>query len=556
MIERRERAWTGPTRVVAVVVVLCALSPAPANADPGIDADPLPDDAALEAAGAVIGAIEVRNVDIFDTSLPEEDRWAFRAANKLHVKTREKTIRALVLFGPGDPYRRAVLDESERILRDQRYLYDADIRVVRVNDGAVDVVIETRDVWTLKPTLNFKRAGGENSYQLGIEEDNFLGFGKSLAFRHQKDVDRTTTLFRYRDPNLRGSHGRLEVAYSDNSDGVSKGASISRPFYALDVRWAGGAVGLEDDRVETLYSNGDPTDRFRHQRDYLEFRSGWSDGLVDGVVRRWTAGYTYDDNRFSDALGEEPSTRLPDDRTLAYPWVEWQRIHADFVETRNLDSVARTEDVDLGRTFRVRAGWIDTAFGADRDQLLLSGAYQDAAVPRSGHLLLWRFDATGRIGGPDGTENGLLSGEFRWDVTNFARHRFHVGIRGDAAENLDGDLQLVLGGEEGLRGYPIRYMDGDRRVLLTVEQRFYTDLHLFRLVRVGGAVFADVGRAWYVSDPGQVNRGWQRDLGIGLRLGSSRSASASMVHLDLAFPLDGDPSIDSVQFLVETREKF
>lgn len=556
MIDRRDGARVAISSAVTAGVLLWALASAPALADAGSDAAPLPDDATLEATGAIIGTIELRNIDIFDTSLEEEDRWLFRSANKLHIKTRQGTIRALLLFGPGALYRRSVLDESERILRSQRYLYDADIRAVRVHDGVVDVVVETRDVWTLKPTFNFKRAGGENAYRIGLEEDNLLGFGKALTARRQKDLDRTSTLFEYRDPNLLHSRSFLELAYSDNSDGVSKAASFARPFYALDVRWAAGAAGLQDDRVATLYSGGDAVERFRQQREYLEFRSGWSDGVVDGVVRRWIGGYTFDRNRFADAAGEDPATSLPEDRTLAYPWVEWQRIRADFVETRDLDNVARTEDVDLGRTFRLRAGWIDTAFGADRDRLLLDGSYHDAAVPRPGDLLLWRLAATGRFGGPDGTENGLVGGEFRWDVRNFGRHRFHVGIRGDAASRLDGEHQLLLGGEEGLRGYPIRYMDGDRRVLLTIEQRFYTDLHLFRLVRVGGAVFADLGRAWYASDPDGVNRGWQRDVGLGLRLGSSRSASASMVHLDLAFPLDGDPSIDSVQFLIETRETF
>jgi len=29
-----------------------------------------------------------------------------------------------------------------------------------------------------------------------------------------------------------------------------------------------------------------------------------------------------------------------------------------------------------------------------------------------------------------------------------------------------------------------------------------------------------------------------------------------VLHIDVAFPLDGDSSIDSVQFLVETRKSF
>jgi hypothetical protein len=29
-----------------------------------------------------------------------------------------------------------------------------------------------------------------------------------------------------------------------------------------------------------------------------------------------------------------------------------------------------------------------------------------------------------------------------------------------------------------------------------------------------------------------------------------------VVHIDVAFPLDGDPTIDSVQFLIESKRSF
>ena len=45
-------------------------------------------------------------------------------------------------------------------------------------------------------------------------------------------------------------------------------------------------------------------------------------------------------------------------------------------------------------------------------------------------------------------------------------------------------------------------------------------------------------------------------VGLGLRIGSSRSSRGSMIHLDLAFPLDGDPSIKRTQWLVSTSDTF
>ena len=121
---------------------------------------------------------------------------------------------------------------------------------------------------------------------------------------------------------------------------------------------------------------------------------------------------------------------------------------------------------------------------------------------------------------------------------------------------LDAERQLLLGGDSGLRGYPLRYQGGEGRWLLTAEQRFYTDWYPFRLVHVGGAVFFDAGRSYGRNPFGSRSQGVLKDAGIGLRLGNARSGLGNVVHIDLAFPLDGDSSIDSVQLLVQTKRSF
>jgi hemolysin activation/secretion protein len=76
------------------------------------------------------------------------------------------------------------------------------------------------------------------------------------------------------------------------------------------------------------------------------------------------------------------------------------------------------------------------------------------------------------------------------------------------------------------------------------------------LFNVGAAVFYDMGATWGRDPLGTPSQGLLRDIGVGLRLGNSRSALGNVLHIDVAFPLDGDQSIRSVQFLVETKEKF
>jgi hemolysin activation/secretion protein len=132
----------------------------------------------------------------------------------------------------------------------------------------------------------------------------------------------------------------------------------------------------------------------------------------------------------------------------------------------------------------------------------------------------------------------------------------YAGLSGTVTNALDPDMQLLIGGDSGLRGYPLRFESGTSRALLTVEQRFYTDWFPFRLVRVGGAIFGDVGRTWGSGVIGNSDPGLLRDLGFGLRLGNFRTGLGNVLHVDLAFPLNRLAGIDRVQFLVQTMQSF
>jgi hemolysin activation/secretion protein len=131
-----------------------------------------------------------------------------------------------------------------------------------------------------------------------------------------------------------------------------------------------------------------------------------------------------------------------------------------------------------------------------------------------------------------------------------------MAFDGRLGHNLDLDNPLELGGDNGLRGYPLRYQSADASVLFTIEERYFTDWYPFRLFRVGGAVFADIGRTWGDNPVGSGSIGWLKDVGFGLRIGPTRSGGHEVIHLDITFPLDGDPSIDKVQFLLEKKVSF
>ena len=543
------RLWIQQRLVLLLAAVLPALAVAQEE-EPG----PL-DPQRLEDEGVIIGNIVLVREDVFDLSDPKENNWLYRMANKLHIVTKERVIEQQLLINEGEAFSKRLAEESERILRSNKYLYDAWITPLSREDGTVDLEVRTRDVWTLKPGFSFARSGGENRTLIKLEELNLFGWGQKVLVARSEDADRESTLLTFRDNNLGRSWTQLGLQFADSSDGHWNELSLVRPFYSLDSRWSAGFRGSDFDIERRLYDLGEKAAEFRHEREYLTAFGGWSSGLQNGWVRRYTAGLAYDNNTFSEVPDPEYPPAIPADRELIYPYFGIEILQDEFETAENREQIKRTEDFLVGTRFAATLGWSDESFGADRDAALywLSAGHTIGDIGKSAVLL----DAAGSGRIEDGDAiNSLLSISARWYNQQSDKRLFFATLSGTLGHNLDLDNPVELGGGTGLRGYPLRYQSGDSKVLMTVEQRYFWDWYPFRLVRVGGAIFADAGRVWGDHPIGGENLGWLTDVGFGLRLAPTRTGTRSIIHIDLAFPLNGDDSIDSVQFVIESKKSF
>ncbi len=539
------------TRTSRYLLLAILLFPAAAVAD---DAG-LPDAATLEAEGAIIGAILLERRNVFDLADPEEDNALFRLANRLHIVTREKVIRQQLLFREGEPYSERLVEESARILRRNDYFYDARIRAVRYENGVVDLQVTTRDLWTLMPGFSISRKGGENRARVSLSETNLLGGGARIKLAYVDDVDRESTSLEYADRNLGDSWRSLLLRYSDNSDGEILQVALAQPFYALDTRNAWG-LSFYDGEFETrFYALGEEVAEYRSAQRTTEAWIGRSSGLVDGWVRRLSVGLTRDERRFAQALEPTLPALLPEDRELTYPWVGIEWVEDDFETSSNRDQIERTEDFFMGTRIGASLGYASADAGSDRDAFVFRAAASRGFGSMGSSALLLGSNLSGRV--ESGTVvNALWQVDSRYYRQLSERSLVFTTLAGAWGRRLDLDNPLQLGGDNGLRGYPLRYQVGEQRLLLSAEYRYFTDWYPFRLARVGGAVFADAGRTWGANPAGGGSLGWLTDVGIGLRFAPTRASGREVIHLDIAFPLDGDPTIDDVQLLLESKRSF
>ncbi|HSG91014.1 MAG TPA: hypothetical protein VLA56_17485 [Pseudomonadales bacterium] len=571
----RPRVFLRPSRLLSSVLALAALVAPPAFAGEAFAGvceelggaratapdvlENLSARAAPELEGTPhIGRILVRRQQIFDPTDPKEDNPLYRLANDLHLVSREQAVTELLPFVVGDAYDAEKLHEAERILRRSRAFYDARVMPVQRCGDAVDVAVVTRDVWSIVPTGDVNRSGGESSYAVGVKDVNLFGRNETLGAYFESGVDRDGVTAFYEDPALLGSRWTLGLVGADNSDGGRAVVDLRKPYRALDDRDTAGFLALYDERVQPLFDTGLRVAEFQQRTVTAQAFMGRSTGRVDGNVTRFSWGIAHFDHEFDREPGLLQPVQLADDRQATYPFVAMELLEDEWGATNNLDIIQITEDVYLGRRITASLGASPDALGADDGRVLFSASLEDTAQPAEDWLLIWSAAVDGVVTTSDGEAENLIA-----ELGGRAYYRqndsfaLFGSLDGTWTNGLTRDRQLLLGGDNGLRGYPQRFQDGDRRLRMRLEQRWFSGAHPFQLFRFGAALFLDAGRSWFDDDPDDDESGWLANVGVGLRISSTRFPTNSMVHIDFAVPLrTGGRDVDSVQVSLTLKETF
>lgn len=507
-----------------------------------------------EADNKRITKITLKQLNVFDTSLPEEDNFLFRFANQAHITTEPGVILSTLLFSQGSKYDIKELEESERLLRQQNYLYDARIYAEETCEDEVHVTVVTRDLWTLLPDISFSRSGGENTSRLGFRETNLLGYGKRLSFTATEDKDRTGYLFIYDDPAILSSRYRGRIEYADNSDGERHYIGAYLPFYSIKSEHSYGFYSYANKRIESVYSRNKVVSEFLQDTEINDAYYGFAVQAPKQWTHRYIVGLHSEKQNFSAT--PYSFLTIAENRDVTYPYLQGQWLQDDYIKVRNFDSIYRTEDLNLGWNIHAKLGYSSSNWADDSSHLIyqFSASKAHYTTERS----LWRFNTS--IQGEWDTEqnqarNFISAAHFQYYLNTSIQQSWFANLSLKYAKNLTADNQLVLGGETGLRGYPLNYQQGSRSVLLNLEKRYYWEYDLLQLFKVGGAVFFDAGK---VTGAAQVetDNSFLKNVGFGLRLAPSRANAGTVLHLDVAAPIGKEDNIDSVQWLFTVKNRF
>jgi hypothetical protein len=465
--------------------------------------------------------------------------FIFRAANFLHIDTKEEVIRRELLVREGDPADPFLIEESERNLRALPYIREVKILATPAPQGQVDLAVQTQDTWTTQPRASFTLGGGSSRTAFGIVETNVLGYGKQVRLLYRSGLDRNSLLFAYVDPRLLGTRWAGFGDYQITSDGHVAEGGLQYPFFSIETPLAGGSAYSNRSEIDKEFSHfGDEIASFRRELELSTTRLGHRLEISDADTL-WRAGlfYIYEDERYSDLSPGSPPELLPANQRLSEPGIFLHREEIRYVREHHLNLFDRTEDVNLGNAFDGQIGYSWEELGARADEPILTAWDRQGFDFGPGRKAFLFGLITGRYEGGD-LHNAVAEIEgiayYRWYL--FFEQTLVSRVKTDLARNLDKDTQLFLGNFNGLRGFDTRQFVGEKRFTFNLEDRLFFVNDLFHLVSLGAVVFFDSGYVW-APNQGVDFRDLATSVGIGLRIDAPRSSGEALFSLDIGFPL-------------------
>ncbi len=489
------------------------------------------EEARAAAPGPVIGVIEIDRREVF------EDRSGgvfapHRVANRVHVRTREQVVRRELLFASGDPVDRELIEQTERNLRGLSFLRDARVETLDVDadgDGRpdrIDVRVTTWDRWSLSPRVDFERVEDLTKWELGASERNVLGFGKTVIASRRVNLDRTIDRVMYQDPQLAGSLVRMQASAANLSDGHDQFLALDRGYLSLRDAWSVAGSVRRFAQTDPIYADGLEIDRLDHRGRAGDLEVGRALSRGDTHALRLHGAYRV---RAAEVGGER--------RRFGIAEIGLRAVTHRFVRLTHVNQFERTEDFNLGAESHATVGLSAAALGgAAGGALFVAAGHRQGVRLRDDHFVVLGVGAAGRR---ERTvwRNLQVAANLRYLQKHAARTALVGKLDYLHGHRLDPEVQLRLGADSGLRGYPNRQFNGTRSLLLTAEERWFLADDVGQLLSIGIAAFVDSGYAWPAERPVDLSD-LRTSVGISLLLGSHRLASRGGVRFDLGYALD------------------
>ncbi len=481
--------------------------------------------------GRIIRKIEIVRKNVFEDQSKDGSFFVYKWADAIHVKTKERIVRRELLFAEGDSLDEERVLESQRNIRMAQFIEDVVINASPVGADSVDLKVTTIDLWTTELAPNIQTGGG--NYKIGIlfAEKNFLGTGQLVEVTGETGKDQKGLSFYYQNRRLIGSRIEGIFNYSNFTYGKNYYFQLDRPQYSLKIHSTFATVYSHSTAQNRLFYSGIEYFRYNSVNDGFHSQASYSFGERNRL--NLTAAYDYFANKYSPYYSDTLLNNhlIPHDEILSYPSIGIGVGRVRYGVERYIDEAGTPEDLTFGPSIGFSFGKSLKSLGADIESWI-SGVSARFLVKPFNNLIVggissvsWRGQ-----GGQSQRIRNISEGYIYLKTTE--RQVLAIHALTDFAWRQPSSYQVLLGGDNGLRGYPYFKYSGTKLALGNIEYRIYLPFDLLT-VRLGGAAFFDCGNVWRASQKVDLTQ-MKSDVGVGLRLGLVKSATARILSFDIA----------------------
>lgn len=297
---------------------------------------------------------------IRDTTLQPE-KFLEKAGNALHVKTKEFVLKNYMLQKEGEAIDSLKIVESERLMRNQRFIRRVriDLLPVETSPDSVDVYVYSLDSWSLIPSGSYS----SSKVKVRLKERNFLGLGHEFDNSYEQNFDNNRNTFqtRYRIYNIQRTFVSLNLEYYINEyDHYDKSVSLERNFYSPLARWAGGVYVGQKTYQDSIPNDLEiPSQSFKYNlQDYwgaVAFDLFKNLTPFDPRLNKFIVSARYYNVQFLDSPVPEldPLNYYSDEKFWLMGVGFSQR---SFVQDRFIKNYDIIEDVPIGASYGITAG--------------------------------------------------------------------------------------------------------------------------------------------------------------------------------------------------------
>ncbi len=316
--------------------------------------------------GKIIRDINIQTLDPFGFSVADTTKkprnWGEKTGNSLHIATRKLAIKNLLLFSRNKPLDTLLVSESERLIRQQKYVREVKITVepIAQNTDSVDVYIRVLDTWSSLP----KGSISSSRTSVGLQERNFLGTGHEFYNRFSKRFEdgKNAYKMKYEIPNIKNTYIKTTVIYhTELNDHFGKSLNIERAFYSPITRWAGGVYLDEQFRIDSLQNA-----QLQYNNQNLKYKSQdiWG-GISFPIFKDKTTKHSPNNLVYSARLLNVQYKESP---TLEYDSINFYSGETfylsgigissrQFVEDQYLYNYGIIENVPVGKIYGITGGY-------------------------------------------------------------------------------------------------------------------------------------------------------------------------------------------------------